>query len=127
MKQSQVKYRKCPKYSTLPFYRAPPFSSTTNDFYKQIYEMHSPLLGPISFIFMQFSEKNWPKTRISFIFMQFSKKNWPKTRLTPPPCALTPPTSGCSRCSQIMPSAKSWSCAHALYLGHLRYVPFVLL
>ena len=40
-----------------PFLSRTPFSSTTNDFYQQIYEMHSPLLGPISFIFMQFSEK----------------------------------------------------------------------
>ena len=34
----------------------------------------------------------------------------------------TPPPSGCSGCSQIMPSARSWSCAHARYLGHLRYI-----
>ena len=34
-----------------------PFSSTTTDFYQQFYEMHSSLLGPISFIFMQFLEK----------------------------------------------------------------------
>ena len=74
-----------------PFLPRTPFSSTSTDFYQQIYEVHSSLLGPISFIFMQFSEKNWPNNR-----------------LTPPPCGLTPPLSGCSRCSQITPSAKSW-------------------
>ena len=59
-----------------------------------------------------------------FHFHAVFRKKRPNNRLIPPPCGLTPSLSGCSWCSQITPSAKSWSCAHARYSRHLRYLPW---
>ena len=83
---------------------------------------HPLFLAHLMTFTSRFMKRIPPPSGSSFFhFHAVFGKNWPKNRLMPPTLWAHTPLSGCSRCSQIMPSAKIWSCAHVLYLGHLWY------